>query len=104
MEGRLLGESPKSGLWCPDSMKIAKAYGIKAVRIKNVGELDRKIKEVLSYKGPVVCDVLSPEWQLIIPRVASDKMPDGRLVSKPYEDLFPFLDRKEFEKMTAMKE
>jgi acetolactate synthase-1/2/3 large subunit len=98
MEGRLFGESPKTGLWCPDSLKIAKAYGIKGVRINKVSEADRKIREVLNYKGPVICDVMTPHWQLVIPRISSEKLPDGTLVSKPYEDLYPFLDRDEFAK------
>ena len=97
MEGRLLGESPKTGLWFPDSIKIAKAYGIKAVKITGPVGIDKKIKEVLDFNGPVVCDVDSPHWQLIIPRISSEKKADGSMVSKPYEDMFPFLDRKEFE-------
>ncbi len=98
MEGRFLGESPESGVWCPDSLEIAKAYGIKGVRIENVDEVDRKIEEVLNYNGPVICDVMTPEWQLLIPRVASEKDINGNLVSKPYEDMFPYLDRDELEK------
>jgi acetolactate synthase I/II/III large subunit len=95
MEGRLLAEGPDTGVWCPDSIKIAEAYGIKGVRIKTVEEIDTKIKEVLDYAGPVICDVITPEWQLLIPRVSSDKLPDGRLVSRNYEDMFPYLSREE---------
>jgi len=95
MEGRLMGESPKTGLWFPDLMKIAKAYRIKGVRIESVDEVDQKIREVLNYNGPVICDVVTPKWQLIIPRIASEKRPDGSLISKPYEDLFPFLSKDE---------
>ncbi len=96
MENRLLGESPSTGLWCPDSMKIAKAYGIKAVKIRTPKEIDAKIREVLNHPGPVICDVHSPAWQAIIPRISSEKQKDGSMVSKPYEDLAPFLDRDEF--------
>jgi len=98
MEGRMIGESRESGLFIPDSIKVAKAYGIRSVRITSPIDIDKHIKEVLAGDDPVVCDVLSPHWQQIAPRIASDKMPDGRLVSKPYEDLFPFLERDEFEK------
>lgn len=98
MDGRLLGVSPDTGLFLPDSLKIAKAYGIKGVRIKNITNIDRKIKQVLDYPGPVICDVLTPEWQLLIPRTASDKKPDGTLVAKPYEDMFPFLPPEELAK------
>ena len=93
--GRLMGESPETGLWCPDLVKIAKAYGIQAVSINNVSEVDKKIKQVLFHSGPVICDVKSPKWQLIIPRVSSSRQSDGSMVSRPYEDLFPFLSTKE---------
>lgn len=90
-ENRLIGEGPNSGLWLPDSLKIAEAYGIKGVRISEVSDVDEKIKEVLAFDGPVICDILTPEWQLIVPRVASEKGPDGKMMSKPYEDMFPYL-------------
>jgi acetolactate synthase-1/2/3 large subunit len=95
MDGRLLGEGPDTGVWCPDALKIAQAYGIKGVRINKVSEVEPKIKEVMEHDGPVVCDVMTPQWQLIIPRISSERMPDGTLVAKPYEDMYPFLPRKE---------
>ena len=104
MEDRFVGESPKSGVWCPDSMKIASAYGIKGVRVETVDEVEEKIKEVLAYEGPVICEVMTPEWQLLIPRVASDKLPDGTLRSRNYEDMFPYLPETEVkENMVAEK-
>jgi acetolactate synthase-1/2/3 large subunit len=98
MEGRLFGEGPESGVWCPDSLRIAEAYGIKGVRIDNVADIDSKIDEVLSHDGPVVCDVITPDWQLLIPRVSSEKLPDGRLVSRKYEDMFPYLPEEELKR------
>lgn len=105
MDGRLLGEGPDTGVWCPDSLEIAKAYGIKGVRIENVNEIEAKIEEVLNYDGPVICDVILPEWQLIIPRVSSDKMADGSLVSRAFEDMFPYLSAEELkENMVSEKD
>jgi acetolactate synthase-1/2/3 large subunit len=95
MDGRLFGEGPDSGVWCPDSLRIAEAYGIKGVRIDSVDDMDAKIDEVLEHNGPVVCDVMTPEWQLLIPRVSSEKLPDGRLVSRKFEDMFPYLPEAE---------
>lgn len=96
MESRLFGEGPETGVWCPDSLKIAEAYGIKGVRIDSPENIDEQIKEVLEYEGPVICDVMTPEWQLIVPRVSSDKLADGSLVSRKYEDMFPYLNADEF--------
>ncbi len=96
-ESRMIGESPASGVWCPDSLKIAQAYDVKGVRISSVEEVDEKIKEVLEYDGPVICDVMTPEWQLLIPRVTSEKGPDGKMISNPFENMFPFLSKEELE-------
>lgn len=95
MEGRLFGEGPETGVWCPENEKIAAAYGIKFVSITEKDSVQEKIKEVLSYDGPVICDVKIPKWQLIIPRVSSEKKEDGTLVSRNFEDMFPYLDPKE---------
>ena len=97
MGGRLMGESPKTGLWSPDISKVADAYGIHSVVINSTSEVEEKIRKALSYPGPVLCDVKSPEWQLVIPRISSTRQADGTMVSRPYEDLFPFLPPKELE-------
>ncbi len=102
-DSRMIGESPASGVWCPDSVKIAEVYGIKGVRISSVDEVDAKIKEVLDYDGPVVCDVMTPEWQWLMPRVTSEKGPDGKMFSNPYENMFPFLSPEELAENMIIK-
>lgn len=97
MGGRLLGESPKTGLWCPDISQIAETYKIHSIIINNTSEVEKKIKEALSHNGPVLCDIKSPKWQLVIPRISSARQPDGSMLSRPYEDLFPFLPPEELQ-------
>lgn len=104
MEDRLFGEGPETGVWCPDSLKIAEAYGIKGVRIENKAEIDDRIREVLEYDGPVICDVKLPEWQLIVPRVSSEKKADGSFVSRNFEDMFPYLPEEELNAQIAAAE
>ena len=94
--GRYIGSDPSSGLSCPDIVKVANAYGIKTERISNNDELHEKIGNVLAQDGPFVCEIIMPEDQPLIPRVSSLKKPDGTIVSKPLEDLYPFLSREEF--------
>ena len=94
--GRFVGAHPESGVSCPDLMKIAKAYGLHAEKIEQQEELDEKLNMILSTPGPSLVEVMMPEYQPLIPRISSLKKPDGSVVSKPIEDLFPFLDREEF--------
>ena len=53
------------------------------------------IKEALDSDGPFVCEVMLDPKQRFEPRLASRRLPDGRMVSSPLEDMFPFLDREE---------
>ncbi|MCX6718079.1 MAG: thiamine pyrophosphate-binding protein [Candidatus Staskawiczbacteria bacterium] len=100
---RFIGVDKNSGISFPNIEKIAKAYGIKFVRAKNNKELGAALDKTLKYKGPVICEIISPENQEIIPAVASEKNPDGAMVSKPLEDMYPFLDREEFKKEMIIK-
>lgn len=95
-EGRFIGIDEDSGLSCPDLEKIAWAYGIKFVRISNLSEMESGIAEVMEYPGAVVCEVMTPRNQLLMPRVASRKREDGTMESAPYDDMFPFLPRDEY--------
>ena len=95
-DGRSIGTDSRNGVSFPSTEKIAAAYGIKYVRIRGISDLDEGLDIVLGYDGPVICEFLSPENQAIIPMVSSLKLDDGRMVSKPMEDMFPFLEREEF--------
>ena len=96
-KGRFVASNSQSGVTCPDFSKIAKAYGIKSVRINNHEELF-KIKEILSYQGPVLCEIMVSSEHTFIPKGATKKLPNGSFVSAPLEDMWPFLDKRELEK------
>ena len=102
-DGRLIGADKTSGVSFPDLEKIADAYGIKYCRLSDSKTLDDKLKDILSIAGPVLCEVMCIKDQEIVPSVASQKKPDGSMVSKPLEDMYPFLDRDEFYKEMIIK-
>jgi len=80
----------------PDIKKVAEAYGLTTFRIDSPSALHERIEEVLNTPGPVVCEVVVRSDEPRIPRLASFRKPDGSMVSRPIEDLFPFLEREEF--------
>lgn len=94
--GRLTGCDHSSGVSFPDVTRIATAYGLPAAVIDSHDQLDEKIAAVLATPGPIVCDIRLQHDYTFEPKLSSEKKPDGRMVSKPLEDLFPFLDREEF--------
>ena len=93
-----IASEPSSGVSMPDSVKIAEAYGIKALRIKSHERMDKLIRETLDYDGAVVCDLVISENQLVIPKQGAFDRPDGKTVPRPIEDMIPYLDREEFNK------
>ncbi|MDR0646752.1 MAG: thiamine pyrophosphate-binding protein [Elusimicrobiota bacterium] len=95
--GRLTGAGVESGVSVPDFIEIAKAFQIKAVRIQKPSELDENISDVLKYKGAILCEVIVEKDYSFIPKLSAKKLPDGTMVSPSLEDMYPFLDRKEFE-------
>jgi acetolactate synthase-1/2/3 large subunit len=98
--GPNIGCSPETGVSIPDYRKVARAYGLKTAVIEGQGEgkldLRAAVRKVLRSRGPVVCDVHVVPDEIRAPRVTSIQRADGSFVSKPLEDLWPFLDREEF--------
>lgn len=94
--GQYVGSEEKSGLSFPNLLKIAAAYKIPSIRINNHSELESQLDEIMKRPWPIICEIMMSHDQPLIPRLSSLKKPDGTIVSKPLEDLYPFLDRKEF--------
>ena len=95
--GNLVGESERTGVGFPDFVRVAKAYGIPACRIRDQKSMAEEIGKVLEADGPGLCDVRMDPSQLFMPRIASKRLSDGRLVSSPLEDMYPFLPEDEFQ-------
>ena len=93
---QLVAADSTSGLTLPDVLKVAQAYGLTTARIEKSGNLRAEIGAVLKMEGPVVCEVMVPAEEQRAPRLSSAQRADGSMVSKPLEDLWPFLDRDEF--------
>jgi acetolactate synthase-1/2/3 large subunit len=91
-----IGADAATGLTVPDLTKVANSYGIPAVIIKDQTSLREEVRAALAMEGPVVIDVRVIPDEVRAPRLQSYQKPDGSFVSKPLEDLFPFLSREEF--------
>ena len=95
--GSTVGESPESGLTFPGIMALAKAYGIPALKI-DMQDFGPSVEKALAMPGPVLCEVVLDPEQGFEPRQSSRQLPDGRIVSAPLEDMYPFLEREELAK------
>jgi acetolactate synthase-1/2/3 large subunit len=96
--GQLVGADKTSGLTLPDLLKVSEAFGIPAERISKPANLRKTVRSILKEGGPIVCEIMLSPDEPRIPSVRSMQRPDGSMVSKPLEDMFPFLDREEFKR------
>lgn len=92
MNDRFLGVGPDSGVPSVNFCELASVYGLPSVKIDSKDEIPEKINEVFSIEGPVVCEVITQEFGILSPRIASRVMPDGSLKAAEFDDLWPFLD------------
>jgi acetolactate synthase-1/2/3 large subunit len=92
----VVGCGTESGLGFPDMAKIAEAYGFAFRRIRTPDDLDAGLAATLGAPGFAMCEVILDLNQAFSPKLSSRKLPDGRMVSSPLEDLAPFLPREEF--------
>ena len=97
-KGHKVGSDKDSGVSFPDIVKLAEVYGFEACRIENQLNLKRELEKILSKPGAVVCEIMLSPTEKMEPKLSSEIKPDGKMISKPLEDMFPFLPREEFYK------
>ena len=93
---RVAGSDDTCGLTLPDIGRVARAYGVSAARTASPRTARAVVRRVLAGDGPSVCEVVVAPDEDRVPRVESLVLPDGSVVSKPLEDMWPYLDRDEF--------
>jgi acetolactate synthase-1/2/3 large subunit len=94
--GRLAGADATSGVTLPELRGVVEAYGLPYTRIDTDRGLAGRVRELLDAPGPIVVEVMTPREEPRAPSLSSMRKPDGSMVSKPLEDLWPFLPRDEF--------
>lgn len=94
--GDRFGCTTDTGLRFPSPEKLAEAYGLPYVRTSTLADVAGDRRRVEALPGPVLWHVELTLDYAFEPKVSSEKLPDGRMVSKPLEDMAPFLSREEF--------
>ena len=101
--GNYVGESEQSGLSFTDIEKLACAFGVAYYKLETIQQCEEKLEEILNRKGPVLIEVRVTENMEVIPTNASLMREDGIMISKPLEDMYPFLDRNEIKENMIIK-
>lgn len=70
----------------PDFVKLAEAYGMKGIRVKDPKKLDAAIDDMLAHAGPVICDVWTDRDENVYPMIPAGAA-HNELVLGPEEDV-----------------
>lgn len=95
-DGNFVGEGMNSGLSFTSIEKLAYAFDVKYYKLNSIEECNTGLSAILEEKGPALIEVMVTTDMEIIPTNSSLMREDGVLVSKPLEDMYPFLGRDEF--------
>ncbi len=95
-DGRSVGCGPESGVSFPDFERLAAGFRLSFYRISSYQDLSTGIADLLATPGPAMLEVMLDQNQVFEPKLGSQKLPDGSMVTSPLEDQSPLLDREEF--------
>ena len=76
--------------------KVSWAYGIPYIKVTKIADIEKLLKE-MENNGPLFAEIVVDVAQNFAPKLSSKVLPDGKIVSPEIDDMFPFLDREEYE-------
>ena len=100
---RYFGINSEFGVSFPPLKKIAAAYGFKYIKINSLKKLKNNISSIISENSPIICELMMPKDEQIKPTSATKQLENGKIVSQPLENMFPFLSEEEFNKEMIIK-
>lgn len=92
----LVGVCDGNGVSFPDMEKIAWAYGLSYIKVTKMEDIE-KLHNTMEQDGPLFAEVVVDVAQNFAPKLSSKVLPDGKIVSPEIDDMFPFLERGEYE-------
>lgn len=92
----VFGCDPMGGVSFPNFVALGAALGIESVRVCTVAEWrSENVQRLMDSNGPVLIEVMLDPTQAFSPKLASRRLPDGKMISPSLEDMAPFLSREE---------
>jgi len=88
--GKVIGADHDSGVDCPDYTALARAYGIRAIDIREAAELGG-LASAVQDTGPFLIQIHVDRAQGFSPKLKSRIDENGRFLTPELDDLFPFL-------------
>ena len=99
-DGFYVGSNEQSGVFMPDTVKIANAYGIPCFEITEDSQIQEAVNKTMNTEGPAICSIRGSLYFDEIPKCISSVNPvTGKRESALLENPFPFLNEEEMQEI-----
>jgi acetolactate synthase-1/2/3 large subunit len=92
--GLAIGSAPDNGVSFPDMEKVGNSFNIPSYTIEKF-DFIYDLQKLIDLDGPILINAKFDPFQMFEPKLSSKKLPDGKMVSAPLEDMYPFLSEEE---------
>jgi acetolactate synthase-1/2/3 large subunit len=89
--GRYFGTHPDWNLTMPPIAGIAQAFNIPYVLLDKSESVDETISNLITQKGPVICEIVVDEDQDVLFKQGYQKSADGTFSPQPLTEMAPFV-------------
>ena len=89
------------GLSLPKFLKVAKSFGFNTKKFTNENNLNQNLDKVIKSKHSVICEIITPPMQELVPRVQTQMNKNGSFEPAMLDNMYPFLG---IEKVNKIRE
>lgn len=97
----LCGVDSDSGVSFPNFEKIAYAFDIPYMKVDNIDNAEINIKTAIESDTAYIIEAILDDKQFFEPKLSSKVNEDGSITSPSLDDMYPFLDKSEYEEVIA---
>lgn len=103
-QGRRLGTDRQTRLAIPEFEGIVRGFKLKYFSIKNRGEMDQLLTQILGDNEPAIIEVLIDPDQQTEPRTFTEILPNGKMLTAPMENLHPLIEEEMLKSELSLKD
>ena len=90
---KFIGSDKKSGLELPNFSKLSKGFDYDFFTINTEKGIDKILSKILKSNKAVICEVMMPPMQELVPRVQTQMNKDGTFEPAMLDNMYPFISK-----------
>lgn len=98
-DGKYIGCTPDTGISFPDFKKVADTFEFEYIRCESNEKVEKCLKKLLESEKRILLEVKQAIDDPVLPKVMSRLDKDGHMLTPALQDMYPFLDQEELDKL-----